>query len=202
MLSSTALRYFAEVVRQGSLSAAAETLCIAPSAISRQIALLEEELDASLFERRRGRRQQHLTAAGEHLMGYVYEVEAETRRIRSDVQSLKGMQKGRIRLGMTEGFIHCLMPGLLAQFHAQYPAIAFDVEVANTPRLMELLADGHLDLILGFNPPQADDIRIVAEVRLPRQLIVPADHPLAQRASVRLSDCAAYGMGVSSFSVQ
>ena len=196
MISSTALRYFAEVVRQASFSAAAEKLCIAPSAISRQIALLEEELAAPLFERRRGRRQQQLTAAGEYLMSYVYDLEGETRRIRSDIQSLKGMQKGQIRFGMTESFIHHIVPALLARFSQQYPAITFDVEVANTPRLIELVADGQLDVVLGFNPPEMVDVKHVLEVKLPRHVIVPLGHPLAQRAFVRLSDCAAYGMAL------
>lgn len=68
MISALSLRYFGQVVRSGSFRAAANSLCVAPSAISRQIAVLEEELDAPLLERGRGRSVLKLTAAGEILM--------------------------------------------------------------------------------------------------------------------------------------
>src|SRR6218665_3250573 len=196
MLSSTALRYFAEVARQGSIRQAAETLCIAVSAVSRQIALLEDELGAPLFERGGGGRVLTLTAAGEQLMRYVYDLESETRRVRADIEALKGMHKGQIRLGIPESFIHRTVPELLARFNRMYPAITYEVEVANTPRLIELVADGELDLVLAFNPPDLIDVQHVFEVLLPRQVLVPIDHPLADRTALRLSDCAQYGMAL------
>jgi hypothetical protein len=51
-LQDTALRYFLEVVRCGSISEASQRLNVASSAISRQISSLEETLDTVLFERR------------------------------------------------------------------------------------------------------------------------------------------------------
>ena len=51
-MQTPALRYFLAVVRTGSISAAAQRLRVAGSAVSRQIANLEKELDAALFERR------------------------------------------------------------------------------------------------------------------------------------------------------
>lgn len=201
MLSSTALRYFAEVARQGSFRAAAEQLHVAVSAISRQISLLEEELGSPLFERGRGRRVLHLTAAGEHLLRYVYDLESDTRRMRSDIEALKGMHKGQIRLGIPESFIHHLVPELLARFNQAYPAITYRVEVANTPRLLELVAEGELDVVLAYNPPELIDVKHVHEIRLPRQVLVPLGHPLAEREWVRLSDCAQYGMALPGLSL-
>ena len=65
LVSTTSLRYFAEVVRTGSIRAASENLYVAASAISRQLAMLEDSLGAPLLERRQGRGKVKLTAAGE-----------------------------------------------------------------------------------------------------------------------------------------
>jgi DNA-binding transcriptional LysR family regulator len=68
-MDNTALRYFLEVARSGSLSKASEHLYVAVSALSRQIAKLEEEVGAPLFERRP--RGMVLSDAGRLLVGYA-----------------------------------------------------------------------------------------------------------------------------------
>ena len=72
VLQETAVRYFLEVVRRGSITEAAVTLNVASSAISRQIARLEAELDTPLFERvSRGMRP---NAAGELLAAHALRI--------------------------------------------------------------------------------------------------------------------------------
>ena len=69
MIESTTLRYFYEVAAFGSVRVAAEKLFVAQSAVSRQIALLEDELGVPVFERHA--RGMALTAAGELLLRYA-----------------------------------------------------------------------------------------------------------------------------------
>lgn len=97
MIPGNALRYFAEVVRSGSLRAASERLFVAASAISRQITLLEDEVGVPLLERSRGRAAIKLTAAGECLMRYVAQTDREFERVRAEIESLKGLRKGHMR---------------------------------------------------------------------------------------------------------
>jgi len=201
MLSSTGLRYFAEVARCGSFRAAAGTLFVAASAISRQIALLEDELGAPLFERGRGRTALRLTAAGEVLLQYVRRTDNELNRVRSDVEALKGARKGHIRLGIPETFTRELIPDFLARFNSQYPGITYQVEVAGSPRLVEMVSRDELDASLTFNPPAALHVRHVFERMLVTRLLVHHEHPLAQRAHVSLSDCADYGLALPDLSI-
>lgn len=201
MISSAALRYFAEVTRCGSFRAAAEHLFVAPSAISRQIALLEEELGAPLLERGRGRTALRLTAAGEILMQHAKRLDNEVQRVRSDIESLKGMRKGEIRFGVPETFTRDFIPDFLTRFSTQYPGITYNVHVAGTPRLLELVAADELDAALTFNAPPASDVRHIFERALPTCVILPQDHPLAKRAYLRLSDCAEYGMALPDVSI-
>lgn len=200
-LSSTGLRYFAEVVRRGSLRVASESLCVAASAISRQISLLEEDLGAPLFESHAGRRQQRLTAAGEQLMSFIQDQDNETRRVRASIQALKGLHKGQIKFGIPETFIHHLIPNVLLRFNEKYPDITFYIEVANTPRLLELVKSGRLDFIIAYNPPKTAGVANILEIHLDRHLIVNERHPLYGRSSIRLSDIAEYKIALPSSSL-
>jgi DNA-binding transcriptional LysR family regulator len=196
MISATALRYFAEVTRSGSYRAAAEKLCIAPSAISRHILLLEQEIGAPLLERGRGRSALRLTAAGEILMQYTITIDSEMDRVRSDIEALKGERKGHIRLGVPETFARDFMPEFLARFNQRFPGITYYVEVAGSTRLVEMVGNGELDLSLTFNPPAAADVRHIYTREVPTCALVHIDHPLAGRESLRLSDLAEYGIAM------
>jgi DNA-binding transcriptional LysR family regulator len=196
MISSIALRYFAGVRQYGSIRAAAESLFVAPSAISRQISLLEEEIGAPLYERGRGKAGLRLTAAGEVLLQYVLSSDNELRRVKAEIEALKGLRKGEIRLGIPETFSKHFMPDFLLQFNERYPHISYHVHVATTPALLELLGADELDLALAFNPPEKIDISHVFKKDVATCILVSENHPLAHKESVRLSDCANYGMAL------
>lgn len=194
MIPGNALRYFSEVVRCGSLRAASERLQVAASAISRQITMLEEEVGAPLLERSRGRAAVHLTSAGESLMRYVAQADRDFERVRSEIEALKGLRKGHIRLGVPETFARQCIPALLSRFNRDYPGITFEVESAGTPRLTELVGRDALDLAITFNAPAVLHVQHIYQRQLVTRVLMSHDHPLAQRAHVRLSDCADYGI--------
>jgi DNA-binding transcriptional LysR family regulator len=194
LIPGNALRYFAEVVHSGSLRAASERLFVAASAISRQITLLEEEVGAPLLERGRGRTALKLTAAGESLMRYVTHTDREFERVRAEIESLKGLRKGHIRLGVPETFARDTIPEFLSAFNRQFPGITYEVESAGTPRLVEMVGHDELDLAVAFNPPAVLHVKHVYQRQLATRVLVSEDHPLAKRAHVRLSDCADYGI--------
>lgn len=200
-VSSTALRYFAEVARCGSFRAAAEHLFVAPSAISRQVVLLEEELGAPLLERGPGRTSMRLTAAGELLMQHARTLTNELQKVRSDIEALKGLRRGEIRFGVPETFARDFIPEFLAKFNLRYPGITYQVHVAGTPKLLEMVADDELDAALSFNAPPTAEIRHIFERALPTCALVPRGHPLFERECLRLSDCADYGMAMPDISI-
>jgi DNA-binding transcriptional LysR family regulator len=85
-LQETALRYFLEVVRTGSISEASTRLNVASSAISRQIAGLEEALGTPLFERRP--RGMVASAAGEMLAAFAFRTALEADRLVQDIEKI------------------------------------------------------------------------------------------------------------------
>src|SRR5215471_8007265 len=90
----TALRYFSETAHARSIRAASERLHVSPSAISRQIAKLEHELRAPIFDRRP--QGMVLTPAGEMLLARVEGMMREFARVKSHVAALQNLQAGTV----------------------------------------------------------------------------------------------------------
>ena len=196
LVSTTSLRYFAEVARTGSIRAASESLHVAASAISRQLSMLEETLGAPLLERRQGRGKVKLTAAGELLMRYQMQVSNETRRLQSEIEALQGLKRGQVNFGMPESLVRDLMPSFFARFARRYPGISFNVQVAGSPRLVEMLLADEIDAAFTFGDIVFRDLLVLHSKLLPLYVLVPKDHPLEGAKSLRLADCAEYRLSM------
>ena len=104
MIESTAIRYFREVTESGSIKQAAAALRIAPSAISRQVQALEEELAVKLFER--GARGMMLTDAGQLLYRYAVENRNKLDGIRGQgARNSSTMRRGQVKIATVEGML-------------------------------------------------------------------------------------------------
>ena len=201
-VNSTALRYFVKVAELGSFRSASEALHIAASAVNRQIVQMEEELGAQLFERHKGRKNLRLTAAGETLLVHARSVLYEIKRAHEQIDALKGLRAGSVVVGVPETFARDFMPRVLAEFHERLPGITFNVVVDTSQRLIELLARDEIEVAMCYDPPRHQDLVYVAEIERAVHAMMPADHPLAKRERLRLSDCADYPMVMPSQKIQ
>lgn len=189
------LHYFDAVARAGSIRKAAEQLNVTSSAVNRRIMDLEQELDTPLFERRpRGVR---LTAAGELFVHYVREQTADLDRIRSRIEDLKGMRRGTVRLSASQALALEFLPREVAAYRARFPLVHFDVRVQDHNRAMESLASYDVDLVLVFRPPYLPNFRPLISFEQRLVAILPANHPLAGRPTLRLRDCARYPVALA-----
>jgi DNA-binding transcriptional LysR family regulator len=181
-----ALRYFYEVARYGSFRLAAEKIHIAASAISRQVQLLEQELGAKLFSRKRGGLQ--LTAAGEALLYRVKKAMHELAVARSEIDVLHGSHKGTVRIGINETVARDFFAGFLREFRRNHPNMQFEVTVANSNQLEEILLRGEVDIIIGYAVQARNGLQQIASFELRTCITVHKDHRLASRKSVRVAD--------------
>ena len=100
------LRYIDEIARVGSIRQAAERLHVAPSAVNRRLQDLEAELGTPIFERLpRGMR---LTAAGELFIDYVRSRAAALEQVRSNIEALRGLRRGTVRIATSHGYSRCV----------------------------------------------------------------------------------------------
>jgi DNA-binding transcriptional LysR family regulator len=184
------LHYVDEVARVGSIRQAAERLNVTASAINRRIMDLEAELDAELFERKpRGVR---LTAAGETFVRYVREQSADVERMRSQIEDLKGLRRGVVRIACSQALAADFLPGEIANYRARYPLVAFEVSVLDHERAMVALAAYDVDLVIVFRPPFLANFQPLMKLEQRLVALMRQDHPLASRRTIRLRDCAAY----------
>jgi DNA-binding transcriptional LysR family regulator len=182
----TALRYFHETARLGSIRKAADTLRVSPSAISRQIMHLEHDLKAPLFERSvQGVR---LTAAGDLLAQQTQRTFRDLDRVRSAVDDLRGLRRGQVTACVIEGLVAEFLPAVLRDFHDLYPNISFNIICASTDRSLDALVRDETDIAMTFNAPPRPDIITICEYVQPLACLVAIDHPLAGESSLLLKD--------------
>src|SRR4051794_40628208 len=125
------LRVFREVVRRGSLSAAADALSFTQPAVSRQIAALEREAGAQLLERTpRGIR---LTEAGRVLLGHAEAILDRMATARAQVESVATLAGGRLRIGSFQSANAPIVPRAIAAFARAHPAVELSLVEALTP---------------------------------------------------------------------
>ncbi len=184
-LQDTAPRYFLEVVRCGSLGLAAQRLHVAGSAISRQIAWLENALGTPLFERRP--RGMVPTAAGELLAAYARRCSLEAERTLEDIQALSGLRAGRVRLVATEGFAGDFPPAAIGAFQRQHPGVRIELSVQPPAQVGAAVRRGDADLGLTFSRTPEPDVAVASRHPAPVMVLMRPDHPLATAASLTLA---------------
>jgi DNA-binding transcriptional LysR family regulator len=144
------LAYFVAVAETRHFTRAAEQVHVAQPSLSQQIRTLERELNAPLFSRARGNIA--LTAAGETLLPLARRILADVDTAQQEIQELVRLRRGRVRLGATPSLSTGLLPGVLRDFHREYPGIQLVVEEGGSRDLTRTLATGGLDLALVILP--------------------------------------------------
>lgn len=193
-MASSLIRYFIEVARSGSIREASERLNVAPSALSRQIQNLEYELGMPLFERRP--RGMTLTAAGEIYVRYAQAVNLETDRVRSELEELRGLRRGIVRLTTVEGVVSDLLTTAVAKFRLKYPGIRFNLVTTGTDDVIASVRDGATDVGVSFHAQPDAAVRFVRRIPDPLAALVHPEHPLASRRQVSLTDILSFPIAV------
>ncbi|MDB4991205.1 MAG: transcriptional regulator [Myxococcaceae bacterium] len=182
--------YVDAVARHGSIRKAAKELHVVSSALNRRILDLEEELGSTLFERLpRGVRP---SAAGELFLAYVRRSLRDLEMVGSQIESLRGLGRGQVRVAVAESVTGHLLPSAIAQFQSEHPGVAFHVWIDGPKRLLDALVGDEADLILTHTLAEHAEVSMLAAKNQGFCALVAPDHPLATRASVKLSDCLAY----------
>lgn len=195
-LQDTAVRYFLEVVRCGSISDAALRLNVAGSAISRQIAGLEGKLNVTLFERRK--HGMIPSAAGELLAAWAFRNQLETERVSQEITELQGLRRGDVHIASTAGFVVDLLPQTIVAFRRLYPGIRFHLEIGNAREVSRRLSEGESDIGLTFSQSPENNMHVAYRQKAPLIAIMPPDHPLAKKQKILLSQLSGYPVGMPS----
>ena len=179
------LRAFVEVVRQGGFSKAAKTVFATQSTVSKAVKQLEEELGYQLLERF-GHRSR-LTEVGEIVYRRAVTILAQGDDLRSELEELRGLKGGTLRLGFPLIGSNTLFARWFAVYRSRYPGVDIRLVEHGSKRLEELVLAGELDLAASLLPVgrefEYQEVR-----REPIDVLLAADHPLAQRAQLTFEE--------------
>jgi DNA-binding transcriptional LysR family regulator len=186
------LEVFRAVAQHGSITGAARGLRFTQSAVSRQVAALEAATGARLFDRMP--RGVALTDEGRCLLPHAEAVLDRLVAARRDLENLRGLGSGRLRVGAFPTAVAALVPRALSAFRATHPAVALSLVEGRTPALLERLTAGEADVaVVSASPDRPlDATRFDLHHLLDEQLLVavPRSHRLARRRTVRLAELA------------
>ena len=190
------MQYYLAVVREGTISAAAEALHVAQPSLSRQMKELEEELGASLFER--GNRKITLTEEGMVLRKRAEEMVRLMQMTEEEISQIKNHVSGSVRIGAGESYSFHYLSRTAADIAAEHPDIRFHITSGDTQDLMDELNNGLIDFAVIFTDV---DHTLYQSIPLPAEdsfgVLMRKDHPLAGKDSLRFSDLKEYPVIVS-----
>ena len=181
-LPLNALRAFEAAGQHLSFTAAAHSLTVAQSAVSRHVIVLEKFLGVTLFERRP--QQLALTDAGRHLLPVVSRSFDRIDQALGEIIKERGTPKRVLRVGLPPTFAHQLAIPILRDFRAEHPGLA--LEIASKPAAE---ADNDVDLAIVYSEPRVSD-RILDLLWMER--VTPLCSPAVQtRGSTDLAELVA-----------
>lgn len=181
------MQYYLAVVREGTISAAAEALHVAQPSLSRQMKDLEEELGVSLFER--GNRKITLTEEGMVLRKRAEEMVRLMQMTEEEISSIKNHISGSVRIGAGESISFHYLSRAAASLAEEHPDIRFHITSGDTQDLMDELQNGLIDFAVIFTDV---DHTLYQSLPLPAEdgfgVLMPKDSPLAEKDVIHWSD--------------
>lgn len=183
VLSARSLRYLHEVESHGGVRAAADALGINPSVISRQVGQLERDYGVILLERS-GRRAV-LTEIGISLVEHFRESTRRDADMLAQLEDFKSLRRGRLGIGVGEGFIENLLATVLEQFSLQFPDIVVEFRSGATSEIISMVRNDDVDLGLCAGGGSDPAIRARTFRAAPFCALVSPRHALAGERRIR-----------------
>jgi LysR family transcriptional regulator for metE and metH len=182
MLERIHLALIREVSRQGSLTAAAEVLCLTQSALSHTVRKLEQQLGTDIWQREgRGLR---FTQAGDYLLGLANRVLPQLEHAEQLMRQYAQGQRGTLRIGMECHPCYQWLLKVVAPYLADWPDVDVDVKQKFQFGGIGALFGYEIDLLVTPDPLHKPGLRFEPVFDYEQVLVVGASHRLAGRAHV------------------
>ena len=171
-----------------NLGRAAAALNISQPAASKLLQQMEDTLGVRLFDRLS--RGMTPTPSGEVLVPYARGVLADFAATRDEMVAIGSGLRGTLRIGCVAGAVPGLLASVVHVYMERHPRVALSIAVSTSDQVVEQLAGGEFDLVLGRLPSRvpSDDYRIVPLLDEQQVVVVRASHPLTLRSRITLDD--------------
>jgi LysR family transcriptional activator of glutamate synthase operon len=180
------IKYFIKVAEMEHVSDAAAALHVAQSAVSRQIANLEEELGVKLFFREG--RNIRLTPVGRVFLDRAQLAILEIEKAKQEVYEFLNPETGTIRLGFPNSLAAKTLPTVIAAFRKEHPQIGFQLRQGTVNELTTAVIQGHIDLAF-VSPVPVKQEHVKGHIFFTEKILalLPSHHGHSGELHIRLS---------------
>ncbi|WP_442931217.1 LysR family transcriptional regulator [Micromonospora sp. NBC_00389] len=177
------LRFLREFEERGTLAAVAAALGYSPSTVSQQLAILEKEVGARLFDK--AGRGVRLTDAGHLLAQHARVLLSAAEAAEADLAALSGEIRGTVRAGGLQSATRRLLVPALARMTVDHPQVRVEIFELELEQSLPGLRLGAVDLVIGDEydghpRPRPAGLRFTLLLEEPLKIVLPAAHPLAR----------------------
>ena len=184
------LRFFCLVAETGSVTRAADTLCVSQPFVTKVIHRLEDELGTKLFDLEK--RRVSLNANGEYFYRHARDILDRLDRLTEDMAAMQEQAEFTTTLLYNNaGYLSALN----SAFMAQYPQSVLSETFARRADIIELLNTNKADFAIALPPITGEESRMIETVTVLKDtgsIMVPPDHPLFEKEFVTLEEIAPY----------
>ena len=187
------LRYISEVVKQGlNISAAAEALHTSQPGVSKQIQLLEDELNLQVFERH-GKRLTGVTEPGRNIVELAERVMRDMENIKKVGDEFSHEDVGTLTIATTHTQARYRLPAAVKAFMEKYPQVKLNIHQGNPTQVSEQVQSGEADIGIATEAiSHYDKILCLPAYQWNRCVVVPQGHPLIKDIPLTLKKLTAY----------
>ena len=165
------LYYFKEIVKQGSISKAAEVLHIAQPPLSQLLKKLETDLGTTLIHRYR--QKWELTATGEILYQYANQMLMQIQDVKQQIQEIEQGIGGTVSIGVSSTCSNMLID-YVSTFRTQYPNVKIKIVTGNSEELLKKLEKREIDVALLLRLGNSEQYEMKILKKQPTAVIIPS----------------------------
>lgn len=182
---------FYHIAKLGSFTRASETVYLTQPALTQQIKSLEKELGCQLFERI-GKHKLILTPAGERLLDFAETVLTKYENLAEDLDELKGIQKGRLRIAAPYTTLCNLLPEVLESYTKLFPLVELSLFDHPHAEIIQRVKNGDVDFGITLESLVPGTFGKMRWKLVESTLLTPKGHPLVRSKRVTVEEIAEY----------
>jgi len=189
------LRYIVEVLNNNlNVSATAETLFTSQPGISKQVRMLEDELGIQIFGRS-GKHLTHVTPAGQEVINIATQILSKVEGIKSVAREHTQPDEGKLRIATTHTQARYALPDVIQGFVKKYSKVSLQMSQGTPAQISDSAAKGDADFAIATESLHLyNDLVMLPCYHWNRSIIVRADHPLAKKQNITITDIAQYSL--------
>ena len=183
-----------------SITSAAQKIFTSQPGISKQLRLLEDELQTKIFERN-GKQLVGITQVGKEILARARKVMQEINNIKRLSSEISQEDTGCFSIGTTQTQAQYVLPRTFSTFHKKYPGLKIDLHQGTTEQIIEQLNKQEIDFVIASGSVElGPDIVQIPCYQWDRTILFPQDHALGDLRKISLEDLVQYPLVTYNFS--